>query len=67
MLVCITIYNEERDELEKSLKGVYENIKFFNEAGISEDRVKYSILKLRLPLSLCLTEFKKYARLHLIF
>lgn len=35
MIVCVTVYNESREDLFKTLDGVYDNLKKLREIGLS--------------------------------
>lgn len=43
-LICITMYNESRDELLETLQGVYDNLPAFLEAGICTEDIAVCVL-----------------------
>lgn len=43
-LICVTMYNEKRDELLSTLKGIYENIPNFINAGICSEEIAVCVI-----------------------
>jgi len=51
MLVCVTVYNESREDLFKTLDGIYDNLKKFKEIGLSQwGNINFLIFKLDLNI-----------------
>ncbi len=39
MLICVTMYSEEKSFLEKTLRGIHLNIKYFEMIGVGSEQI----------------------------
>ena len=44
MLIAVTMYNESAAELDKTIRGIYANLKHFRAAGVHQDEIALVVL-----------------------